>query len=195
MLQKNLIVFLFFVGFTIQAQKISSDFRKKIIEVKKDTIQLDSVALNPQKFNVFNASKNKILVSDYTVDFSNAVLIINSKKYKNRPLITFTLDSRELEILNLRIQGKSFSEIGKIYSLTRARIEQIERIIGRKLNLPKYKGHEFREMWNVWNKKQSIIERIYITKKNKHTYYRERLGVIDTSTQKRYLRKVINHNE
>ena len=121
MLQKNLIVFLFFVGFTIQAQKISSDFRKKIIEVKKDTIQLDSVALNPQKFNVFNASKNKILVSDYTVDFSNAVLIINSKKYKKITVEYFRLPDFVTKVYSpfdekLILQGNSNN--GKLYSLT-----------------------------------------------------------------------------
>ena len=110
---------------------------------------------------------------------------------KSRPLVSLTLDSREVSILKLRIQGKSFTEIGNRYSLTKQRIEQIERIICRKLKLPKYKNHEFREIWNAWNKKQSIIERIYITKKNKRTYYRERLRVMDKSTQNRYLRKII----
>ena len=81
MFQKYLLFVLFFVGFSVQAQKISSDFRKKIIEVQKDTIQLDSVALNPQRFKILNALKKKILTSEYTIDFSKAILIINSKKY------------------------------------------------------------------------------------------------------------------
>ena len=81
MLQKYLLFALFFVGFSVQAQKISSDFRKKIIEVQKDTIQLDSVALNPQRFKILNVLKKKILASEYTIDFSKAILIINSKKY------------------------------------------------------------------------------------------------------------------
>ena len=81
MLQKYLLFVLFFVGFSVQAQKISSDFRKKIIEVQKDTIQLDSVALNPQRFKILNVLKKKILASEYTIDFSKAILIINSKKY------------------------------------------------------------------------------------------------------------------
>jgi hypothetical protein len=81
MLQKYFLFVLFFVGFSLQAQKISSDFRKKIIEVKTDTIQLDSVPINPQRFKVLNTEKKKVLASEYSVNFSEAILIINSKKY------------------------------------------------------------------------------------------------------------------
>ncbi|MDP5107142.1 MAG: hypothetical protein NWQ31_13345, partial [Polaribacter sp.] len=72
---------LLLIGFSIQSQTISTDFRKRTIEVKKDTIQLDSVPINSQKFKILDISKNKLLSSDYKVDFSNAILIIDSKKY------------------------------------------------------------------------------------------------------------------
>jgi hypothetical protein len=81
MLQKYFLFVLFFVGFSLQAQKISSDFRKKIIEVKTDTISLDSVALNPQRFKILDSSKKVLLASEYTINFSKAILIINSKKH------------------------------------------------------------------------------------------------------------------
>ncbi|WP_339658845.1 hypothetical protein [uncultured Polaribacter sp.] len=72
---------LFLIGFSIQSQTISTDFRRKNIEVKQDTIQLDSVPINSQKFKILDISKNRVLYSDYKVDFSNAILIIDSKKY------------------------------------------------------------------------------------------------------------------
>jgi hypothetical protein len=81
MLQKYFLFVLFFVGFSLQAQKISSDFRKKIIEVKTDTISLDSVALNPQRFKILDSTKKVLLASEYTINFSKAILIINSKKH------------------------------------------------------------------------------------------------------------------
>ena len=82
MLKKLLFIFVCFIGFSFQAQIISKDFRKKTIEVKKDTIQLDSVAINPEKFKILDHLKNKIPSTDFKVDFSKARLIINSKKYQ-----------------------------------------------------------------------------------------------------------------
>ncbi len=72
---------MFFVGFSIQSQTISTDFRKKIIEVKKDTIQLDSVPINSQKFKITDSLKTVLKKTAYQIDFSKAQLIINSKKY------------------------------------------------------------------------------------------------------------------
>ena len=81
MFQKVLFFVVLFVGFSIQSQTISSDFRTKTIELKKDSIQLDSVAINPEKFLVLDSLKKPISTIEYIVDFSKALLIINSKKY------------------------------------------------------------------------------------------------------------------
>ncbi len=81
MFQKVLFFVVLFVGFSIQSQTISSDFRTKTIELKKDNIQLDSVAINPEKFLVLDSLKKPISTIEYIVDFSKALLIINSKKY------------------------------------------------------------------------------------------------------------------
>ena len=81
MVQRILFFLLLIIGFSIQSQTISKDFSFKNFLVKKDTIQLDSVALNPQKFKVLDAFLKVIPLSEYTIDFSNAILIINSKKY------------------------------------------------------------------------------------------------------------------
>ena len=81
MIQRILFFILFFIGFSIQSQTVSKDFRKRIFLIDKDTIQLDSVALNPQNFKVFNAALKALPSSEYAIDFSNAILRINSKKY------------------------------------------------------------------------------------------------------------------
>ena len=79
---KLLLFSLLFVGFSIHSQTKSKEFRRIIFEVKKDTIQLDSIPINSQKFKVFN-QKNKIISSlEYQVNFNEAILIINSKKYQ-----------------------------------------------------------------------------------------------------------------
>ncbi|MGJ8743049.1 hypothetical protein [Polaribacter sp.] len=51
------------------------------LRIQKDSIQLDSVALNPTKFKVKNGFLKVIPSSEYTINFNEALLIINSKKY------------------------------------------------------------------------------------------------------------------
>ncbi|MFY9242559.1 MAG: hypothetical protein WAO74_05990 [Polaribacter sp.] len=70
------------IGFSIQSQITSTDFRKILIEVKKDTIQLDSVAINPQKFKILDNLNNTIPSIAYQIDFSKAILIIDARKYQ-----------------------------------------------------------------------------------------------------------------
>ncbi|MCH3881152.1 MULTISPECIES: hypothetical protein [Tenacibaculum] len=83
MIKKLFFVFLFFFGFFAQAQKTSKEFRSKIINVQKDTIQLDSISINPANFKVFTSDKKQLSTSEFQVDFSKAQLIINSKKYSD----------------------------------------------------------------------------------------------------------------
>ena len=81
MIQRILFFLLLFIGCSIQSQTVSKDFRKQKFLIEKDTIQLDSVALNPQNFKVFNAALKVLPSSEYAIDFSDAILRINSKKY------------------------------------------------------------------------------------------------------------------
>ena len=85
MFQKVLFFVVFLIGFSIQSQTISSDFRAKTYELKKDSLLLDSIAINPRKFLVLDSLKKPISTFEYVVDFSDALLVINSKKY---PVIT-----------------------------------------------------------------------------------------------------------
>jgi hypothetical protein len=119
--KNTLFLILLFVGYSIQSQIISKDFRSKIIEVKKDTIQLDSVAINSQEFKIFDISKKRISSTEFKVDFSKAVLIIDSNKYKNITIEYFRFPDFITKIYtpfneNLIINNNTNN--GVLYSLT-----------------------------------------------------------------------------
>jgi hypothetical protein len=121
MLQKNIFILLFLIGFSIQSQTISTDFRKKSIEVKQDTIQLDSVPINSQKFKILDISKKIILSSDYTIDFSKAMLIINSKKYSKITVEYFRFPEFVTKVytpFDEKLIIKNTTNNGVLYSLT-----------------------------------------------------------------------------
>ena len=110
-----------FVGYAIQSQTISTDFRKRNIDIKKDTIQIDSVAINPQKFKILDSLKNDIPALEYQIDFSNAVLIINSKKYSNITIEYFRIPDFITKIyspFDEKLILQSNSNQGQLYSLT-----------------------------------------------------------------------------
>lgn len=119
MLKKILFLLLFIVGLSVQSQTKSNDFKAKKIVVKKDTLQIDTVAINPNNFKIFDAKLNTIPTTDYSVDFSNAVLIINKKKYpeilveyfKIPDFITktYTPFNENLILPNSAINGKLYS--------------------------------------------------------------------------------------
>ncbi len=72
---------MFLIGFSIQSQTLTKNLITKKIQIKKDTIQLDSVPINPQKFKILNTLKTEISSDNYKVDFNKAIIIINSKTY------------------------------------------------------------------------------------------------------------------
>ncbi|WP_158840570.1 hypothetical protein [Polaribacter sp. L3A8] len=121
MIQRILFFFLLFIGFSIQSQTVSKDFRVQKYLIENDTIQLDSVALNPHKFKVLNTFLKVIPPSEYTVDFSNAVLIINSKKYTEITVEYFRLPDFITKIytpFDEKFMVPNGTNTGKLYSLT-----------------------------------------------------------------------------
>lgn len=121
MIQRILFFFLLFIGFSIQSQTISKDFRVQKYLIEKDTIQLDSVALNPQNFKVLNVFSKEIPFSEYTIDFSNAILIINSKKYTEITVEYFRLPYFITKIytpFDEKFIQPNGTNTGKLYSLT-----------------------------------------------------------------------------
>ncbi|QXP65842.1 hypothetical protein [Polaribacter sp. AHE13PA] len=121
MIQRVLFFFLLFIGFSIQSQTVSKDFRVQKYLIVKDTIQLDSVALNPQKFKVVNAFSKEIPFSEYTVDFSNAVLIIDSTKHTEITVEYFRLPDFITKVytpFDDKFILPNGTNTGKLYSLT-----------------------------------------------------------------------------
>ena len=121
MFKKYLFFLFLIVGFSIQSQTKSKDFEVKKILIKKDTIQLDSVALNPEKFKVFDASLNLISKISYKIDFSNAILIIDSKKYSEITVEYFRLPdfiTKTYTPFNEKLILPNETNTGRLYSLT-----------------------------------------------------------------------------
>ncbi|WP_299669643.1 hypothetical protein [uncultured Polaribacter sp.] len=121
MSQRILFLFLMFVGFSIQSQTISSDFRSRKFLIKKDTVKFDSVAIHPLRFKVFNALLRPIETANYTVDFNNAILIINSKKYSEITLEYFRFPefiTKTYTPFDERLIVPNGTNTGKLYSLT-----------------------------------------------------------------------------
>src|SRR5699024_338737 len=58
--------------------------------------------------------------------------VINEEKLILRSLDFSTLKQREREFIKLRLKGKSYTEIGKAYGLSRQRISQIMKDILKK---------------------------------------------------------------
>ncbi|NVJ88735.1 MAG: hypothetical protein HWD82_04770 [Flavobacteriaceae bacterium] len=81
MYKKLLFFTLLLIGVSIQSQNLSTDFRKKIIELKKDTIQIDSIAINPLSFKVINQFGLEVSKNEYQINFTKAILVIDAKKY------------------------------------------------------------------------------------------------------------------
>lgn len=109
------------IGFAIQSQTISTDFRSKKLLIKKDTIKFDSVAINPMRFKVLNAFLKPIEVSKYTVDFNNATLIINSKEHQEITLEYFRFPdfiTKTYTPFDESLIVPNGTNTGKLYSLT-----------------------------------------------------------------------------
>ena len=81
MIRSVVCVLLYFLVISSFAQTISKNFRTKSIRVTSDTIQIDSVSINPNNFKLLTDRKELISSSEYQVDFAKALLILNSKKY------------------------------------------------------------------------------------------------------------------
>ena len=71
-----------FLGLAAHAQLRSKEFRSKKFSVVQDTIQIDSININSQRFTVLNAALDTIPEAAYQIDFLKAQLIIDATRYK-----------------------------------------------------------------------------------------------------------------
>jgi len=112
---------LLFIGFSIQSQTITTDFRSQKIFLKKDTIKFDSVAINPLNFKVLNRVLKTINPSKYKIDFNNAALIIDAIAYPEITLEYFRFPNFITKTYTPYDQNlilPNDTNTGKLYSLT-----------------------------------------------------------------------------
>jgi hypothetical protein len=121
MFKKNLLFLILFIGFSIQSQIITTDFRSQKFFPKKDTIKFDSVAINPLNFKVLNKLLKPIDPSKYKVDFNNAALIIDAIAYPEITLEYFRFPNFITKTYTPYDQNlilPNGTHTGKLYSLT-----------------------------------------------------------------------------
>ncbi|MCH4551873.1 hypothetical protein [Aestuariibaculum lutulentum] len=66
-------LFMFFVGFWVMAQEQNTNYKNRKVAIK-DSIQIDSVSINPNHFSIKRTDGSIIDTSYYTVDFPKAML-------------------------------------------------------------------------------------------------------------------------
>ena len=121
MFKKNLLFLLLFIGFSIQSQTITTDFRSRKVFLKTDTIKFDSVAINPLNFKVLNKVLKPIDPSKYKIDFNNAALIIDAVAYPEITLEYFRFPNFITKTYTPYDQNlilPNGTNTGKLYSLT-----------------------------------------------------------------------------
>ena len=121
MFKKNLFFLFLIIGFSIQSQTISTNFRSQKILVKKDTIKFDSVAINPQRFKVLNKLLKPIEKANYFIDYNNATLIINAQLYKEVTIEYFRFPeflTKTYTPYDESLIVPNGTNTGKLYSLT-----------------------------------------------------------------------------
>ena len=80
-MKQCLIILICLSGIFSHAQSTSNNFRSKTLEIKSDTLKIDSVSISPYNFKVFDSIKKQIDTVNYTIDFAKAKLIIDHKRY------------------------------------------------------------------------------------------------------------------
>ncbi|CAL2079663.1 conserved hypothetical protein [Tenacibaculum sp. 190524A05c] len=78
---KKVFFFFFFISLLGFGQKKLKEFRSKKIAVKNDTIQIDSVSINPTFFKLLSKDGKEISKEKYQVDFVKSKLIIKSDSF------------------------------------------------------------------------------------------------------------------
>ncbi|MGB1283740.1 MAG: hypothetical protein ACPG44_04670 [Polaribacter sp.] len=89
--------------------------------IKNDTIQIDSVSINPQRFKVLNAKLQIIPSQEYQVDFNKALLILNSNKYQRITVEYFRFPdfvTKTYSPFDENLIVPDGTNTGKLYSLT-----------------------------------------------------------------------------
>ena len=88
MIKKLLFILLTSLSGLIYAQNLSN-YRSYTLDIDKDTIQLDSLSILEESFEIFNASNVEIPSAKYTLNASAAILIIDKEYLKQKVKINY----------------------------------------------------------------------------------------------------------
>ena len=119
-------LFLFLVAFTMvgvaYAQDVSSNYRSKKFAVS-DTIVLDSVSINTERFQILDKAGKVVDSANYQVDYQKGVVILSEKITGNQDSITINylrypnFLTRNYFILDPKIVVEGTGQLDKLYSL------------------------------------------------------------------------------
>lgn len=118
----NLFVFLFFIASLGYAQDFSSNYREKKIPVR-DTVVLDSVSINPKRFEILDKDGKSINTFDYKVDFKKGIIIFSEEIQTQKDSLTVQylkypdFLTRDYFTLDPKIIVENTGGIDKLYSL------------------------------------------------------------------------------
>ncbi|WP_233131572.1 hypothetical protein [Tenacibaculum holothuriorum] len=106
---------------SLNAQEKPKEFRSKFFEVTKDTIQLDTLSINSQRFRVLNQEGKVIPTSDYFIDFAKAKLFVKNEKYSQITVEYYRFPDFLTKIyapFDDKLIVENSGNTGKLYSLT-----------------------------------------------------------------------------
>tara|TARA_R110002073_G_scaffold4213_1_gene27928 strand:+ start:65503 stop:68895 length:3393 start_codon:yes stop_codon:yes gene_type:complete len=69
------------LGMASQAQTTAKNTRIKILEVRSDTLKIDSVSISPFHFKLYDSLKTRIDSTKYQINFAKAQLILDKERY------------------------------------------------------------------------------------------------------------------
>ena len=121
-MMKYCFTFLLLISLTHSwSQEVSSLYRKKILAVS-DTLQIDSVSINPSNFSISNLKNETISPSLYTIDFENALLTFPNTVDTDSIVVTYlsypSFITKTYQELDERIIVNSTGNLQKLYQLS-----------------------------------------------------------------------------
>ncbi|EAR13984.1 hypothetical protein PI23P_05782 [Polaribacter irgensii 23-P] len=109
------------LGFSVHSQTVSTEFRSQKLYIQKDTVQFDSVAINPSYFKVLDSLLKPIKKTAYHVNFNRATLYLQKEKHIEITIEYFRLPeflTKTYTSYDENLILPNGTNTGKMYSLT-----------------------------------------------------------------------------
>jgi len=81
-MKKIIVIIYILIGYLGFGQDKPENVKTKIFTIISDTIQIDSLSINPNYFKVYNKENNEIDEDSYEVDYTRSLLIIESNRLR-----------------------------------------------------------------------------------------------------------------